>query len=423
MIDLSHVKNKIEMAKKEKYLNMHPYKIYQGKDGFWYSYLPDETSKGGRKKLKKKSEEDIKNVIVQYYKEQEEYRSNNLLTLRQIYPEWMKYKEAHTNCTTTIRRWNTDWKRFYEADSSEIIDKPVNQLTVTELDIWIHSLIKKHNMTKKCYYTMSIIIRQSLDYCIDPLNILKTNPFREVKINKKLFRTDIKKPDETQVFMIDETPKIIWTAIENFKINPTNTAPLAVVLDFLTGFRVGEMSAVKETDVCGDMLIVQRRESELYDCSDLNNIRLIARPVIDGSKTEAGVRKTPLIPQAKKLIEFIIAYNREQGWYDNGYLFMKKGKRISIRSLQYQINKCCRQNGIEPKSFHKIRKTYISSLIDQGVNINEIRKAVGQVDERTTYANYCYNRRGQQITNSQFENALINNNGLQSIPSIELISV
>ena len=47
------------------------------------------------------------------------------------------------------------------------------------------------------------------------------------------------------------------------------------------------------------------------------------------------------------------------------------------------------------KSFHKVRKTYISALIDSGLNINEICKAVGYTDERTTYGNYCYNRAGK----------------------------
>ena len=64
------------------------------------------------------------------------------------------------------------------------------------------------------------------------------------------------------------------------------------------------------------------------------------------------------------------------------------------------------------KSFHKVRKTYISALIDSGININEIRKAVGHTDERTTFSNYCYNRVGKQETTALFENALVNENGI-----------
>lgn len=55
---------------------------------------------------------------------------------------------------------------------------------------------------------------------------------------------------------------------------------------------------------------------------------------------------------------------------------------------------------------HKIRKTYISALIDGNININEIRKQVGHEDERTTLRNYCFNRYTRNQTEEQMENAL-----------------
>jgi hypothetical protein len=47
MIDLSYVQEQIEMKKRKDLLKRHSYKIYQGKDGKWYTYLPDENK--GRK--------------------------------------------------------------------------------------------------------------------------------------------------------------------------------------------------------------------------------------------------------------------------------------------------------------------------------------------------------------------------------------
>ena len=48
--------------------------------------------------------------------------------------------------------------------------------------------------------------------------------------------------------------------------------------------------------------------------------------------------------------------------------------------------------GITMKSSHKARKTVISALIDGNVNINSVREMAGHRDERTTYANYVYDR-------------------------------
>ena len=55
---------------------------------------------------------------------------------------------------------------------------------------------------------------------------------------------------------------------------------------------------------------------------------------------------------------------------------------------------------------HKIRKTYISTLIDSGLNINFIREVAGHEDERTTYRNYCYNRQKTDETESMLEKTL-----------------
>ena len=85
---------------------------------------------------------------------------------------------------------------------------------------------------------------------------------------------------------------------------------------------------------------------------------------------------------------------------------MKNGERIKARAVVYQLDRCLSAVSIKHKSIHKARKTYVSALIDGGVNINEIRKQVGHADVRTTYACYCYNRFGEEATNRQIESAL-----------------
>ena len=411
IINVEDVRRALTMKKEEYYLSLHKYEIYQGKDGKWYTYLPDSRQKQGRRKLKRTSEMAIRQAVIDFYKEQEKREQGKEITLRELYPIWIEWKGAHTRATTSIRRFNCDWKKFY-IPYPKLIDKPIVELTVSELDIWAHRLIKQHNMTKTCYYTMTILIRQMLDYAVEPLGIIPVNPFRQIKLQKKMLRKPAKKNDESQVFLLDETPRIIETALADFNSNPLNTAPLTVPLGFLTGLRLGEMAAIKESDIVGNVLYVQRMEEEVYDYSDLEHIRLIERAVVENTKTEAGVREVPLVPQALKIIEAVKLSNRMNGWPENGFLFLNKGQRMTTRTIKYRISKYCKQCDIMEKSFHKVRKTYISALIDSGININEIRKAVGHTDERTTFSNYCYNRVGKQETTALFENALVNENGI-----------
>ena len=55
---------------------------------------------------------------------------------------------------------------------------------------------------------------------------------------------------------------------------------------------------------------------------------------------------------------------------------------------------------------HKIRKTYISTLIDKNVNIDTITETVGHKDKRTTYNNYCFSRFSEKQTENMLEKAL-----------------
>lgn len=51
MLGLHDVQDSVEAMKRDELLKKHPYKIWQGKDGKWYTYLPDD--KKGRVKKKK----------------------------------------------------------------------------------------------------------------------------------------------------------------------------------------------------------------------------------------------------------------------------------------------------------------------------------------------------------------------------------
>ncbi len=59
------------------------------------------------------------------------------------------------------------------------------------------------------------------------------------------------------------------------------------------------------------------------------------------------------------------------------------------------------------KGMHKIRKTYISTLVDSSlININTIREMVGHEDERTTLHKYTFNRASDLQTQANMEKAL-----------------
>lgn len=273
------------------------------------------------------------------------------------------------------------------------------------LEEWALRKIRDNCLTKKQYYNMTIIIRQSLDYAVQK-EIIETNPFSKISIDRKLFHSSKKPDDETQVFLTDEQPLIEQEAYKDFQ-ETGEVVCLAIPFLYQTGLRLGEIVALKESDITGNYIQIQRMEIRVKEQNPDGSWKPQCYAIAEHAKTEAGNRRVYLSSTARKILESVIQSNREHGYKEDGFLFLNQNGRIHGRSIDNRIRKYCRNIGIGEKASHKIRKTYISSLIDAGININEIRKQVGHEDERTTYKNYCFNRLPQNETENLLEKALV----------------
>lgn len=391
IINLDDVENAMRKSELERILNQHPYKITFSA-GRWQTFVKDETQKSGRKKLVKSTKEKLNNALYEYYKEQENRLSN--ITLRTLYPDWIEYKALHTTASNYIRRINNDWDKYYK--DSDIIDKQIKRLDKLTLDMWAHKLIQQHHMSKTQYYNCTIIMRQALEYAVD-LGIIAENPFSLVQIDgRRLFRQVKKKPDQTQVYFENELKLLSDMAWDDFHSNGKlryRLAPLAILFQFQTGVRLGELCALRFSDIKGDYINIER----MY--------RYETKEVVNHTKGFED-RKVLLTKKAREILDTAQDYQAQQGFSASGYIFSCGETPLSEAAVSNLYKKYCKQIGIVHKSSHKSRKTYISSLIDGQININTIREMVGHADERTTYNSYCFDRHTELEKQMQIEQAL-----------------
>lgn len=404
IIDLADVQTKIDMTKREEYLNLHKekYNIWQGNNGNWYTYLADDTKNGGRRLVKKSTLTKIENAIVDYYKALEKDSQSKKITLRIFYQQWLDYKKLQTRSDMYIRRIASDWDNYYL--NSKIIDIALTDLEYDTLQEWALRTVRERELTKKQYYNMSMIIRQSLEYAVQK-KIISENQFSRVKVESKLFKIKKKADDKTQVFLTDEQALIEAEAYKDFE-ETGFSACLAICLCFQTGLRLGEVVALKEDDIKGNYIHIQRMEVRTVEQLQDGSWSTQKFKVVEYTKSTAGDRWVYLSSKARDIIKRILENNKIHGYNDSGYLFQNQSGRIRSKGVDCRIRKYCRHVGISEKATHKIRKTYISALIDSGLNINEIRKQAGHEDERTTYNNYCFNRLSDEQTENILENAL-----------------
>ena len=259
---------------------------------------------------------------------------------------------------------------------------------------------------------MSIILRQCLDYAMmDGLNIISTNPMQNIKVSSKLFQKKPLPERETQVFLEAEQYLVAQECLERYMKRNNCTTGLAIMLNFQLGLRIGELMALKWSDIKEDYLFIQRMETTKYNILKNNGCietKKMGYEVVDYTKTEAGQRKIYLNEEARNIFSYIKSTNEEYSYYDNNYIFISSQTRMRSNSatLEKYLWKICEAVGVSTKKGnHKIRKTYISSLFDNGVNIDTIRNVAGHEDERTSLHNYCFNQKDDSELRKQLEKA------------------
>lgn len=391
------IKHAMNKEKRKNIIEAHPYKIWLASDNNWKTYVYDETKKNHRRLIKKSKKEDLEKVIIEeFIKKEAEQQKKKFATFRSFFPEWIKYKSYHTRQTSYIARIINDWNRFYI--NSSIVDVPLQDLTSIAIDVWLHDTIKQENLTKKSFYNMSLILRQGLEYC-EALHLIPNNPMNDVKIQKNLFRKKAKPESRTQVFTTREEVKMKRVALQEFH-ETEHVANLAILLNFQLGLRIGELVALKQSDfdIKNKVLHVNYMEIKEYTFrTTKDNIvekHFAGLRIVPYTKTDAGLRTVILTDEAINIYKNLISLNSKRDFYNKDFLFLDNtGNRITANMVDYWIVKCCHIIGIPDKRIHKVRKTYISTLLDEHVNMELVRRMVGHTDEQTTFKNYCFDRR------------------------------
>ena len=301
-----------------------------------------------------------------------------LITLESLFGEWIEYKKIHTTAENNIERVIRTWKQYYVG--ADIIKMDITAIRPIDIDMWIHRVIKDNQMDKQKYLNFSLIIRQMLKYA-RMKEYIPANPMDGFRVDSRVLRHK-KKPDpEGQVFTPSEEKAMIDLAWEDYRKNRKLQIPvasLAVIFQFQTGLRVGELCAIKYSDISGDTLHVQRMVRSQYQ-------------VVDHTKSYAGDRIVYLTPLAQEVIEESKKYYAEIGLKDPEYIF-GGDSNLKPRIIDDRYREFCKRLGITHRSSHKARKTQISTLLDGDVNLDTVRRVSGHVDSRTTLNNYCFDR-------------------------------
>lgn len=375
ILDIETISQQIEMRKRDEILNKHPFKIWQGSNGIWYTYVINTTTQ--KRELKKRtSEEKLKDFLYQFYKGQEEEP-----TFHDVYHKWIEEKLTFNEIQkATYDRYQLNYRRFLLGTN---LDKSkIKNIDGNILEKFIKTTIRDFNLSSKAYAGLRTLIIGTFKYAKREglITFSISEFFGDLFISSNTFhRTVVKK--EEQVFSSDEVDKII----EYLNDNPS-IRNLGILLTFQTGMRVGELSTLKREDIDFKKHTIHIQRTEIrYRDKDTNKWTIDVR---EYPKSAAGDRYIIITEHAIATIKRIVSLNPF-----GCYLFEDEGRRIKEHGFAKRIARVCQILNIPLRSMHKIRKTYGTILIDNGVDERFVTDQMGHADIKSTKQYYYFSNK------------------------------
>ena len=376
------------MTKRQELLNNHPYKIWEGTNGKWYTYLPDEMK--GRILKKRNTKRDIEDIIIIYWNEQ-----INSPTIEEIFYEWNDYRLGLNKISKSSHtRLEQVFKRHY----STFGKKHIRDVTENEFIEFLERQIPEHSLSAKAFGSLKTITKGILKRAKRKKLISYTpeDVLFQLEISNNEFQKNIKE-DYEEVFNEEETSIAIKYLKDNLDIRNS-----AVLLMFITGARIGEIVALKSEDVNVEKNTIKIRRIETRYKE--NNKTIYTVKIF--SKTQAGNREIVVPSNYQWLLRNLKAYSENKEW-----IFMEKDKRLTTLLIRKRVYKMCKDTNIYKKSPHKIRATYDTILLDAHLDKRFIKDQMGHSDITTSEKYYHRNRKSiekkSEIINSIPEFALV----------------
>lgn len=388
MIDLSYVQEQIEMDRRKLLLTKHPYAIWKGKDGKWYTYLSDE--KKGRILKKRTSEKAIEDLIVEHYSQQfkieakrEKEKEKNENRFDSNFEAWKNKQIAYGVSGNTIYKYEYDYKRFFSGTEFEKMD--IRDITEENITIFIIARIKELDLKEKAGkalwgYISGVFRSARINKRItdDPCQYVDTKSFF------KFYNKEVK-PSSSRVLSDSEVAMIMGRIVLDHEEKPWYMPSYAVEMSVYTGMRAGELAGLKWENISLDKRVIVISKSEKYDSINKEYY-------LSSTKTYKS-RHFPISNEIMQLLQKIKKVQEEYGIY-KGFVFSTADGHVHCKVISDCMRNKCIQIGMkQTKGIHAVRRTVNSRMRCAGVSATVAAALLGHTED-VNNANYTYDTTG-----------------------------
>lgn len=185
-------------------------------------------------------------------------------------------------------------------------------------------------------------------------------------------------------------PRILDTAeqkkLQQHLLQQDDSISLGVFLDMFTGLRIGEMCALKWSDIDleNGIISVNKSVQRLPDRKTGKSEIKITTP-----KTATSMRMIPL-PQ------FVCDRLKNLKKNDNCYVLSSTEKLIEPRSFTYKFKRILSNAGVSPVKYHSLRHAFATNCIQKQFDIKTLSEILGHSSPNITLKVYLHSTMEQK---------------------------
>ena len=317
------------------------YKIYFYADGKQYKKSLKTTSRKVAEQIKRKIEEEIVRGIFQI----EDYTYRSQKSLSEFFDEVEAYSKANNKSDRTIERELGIFKNF-KIYFSDIL---IRSITVKKIESYKAYLLNEKKFSPNGINIELRHLSAAFSVAVK-FNYIKENPFKKVK--------KVRVPKKNPIFLTIEEAENLLNMTFNTTLFPS------IMISLNTGARVSEICKLRWEDI------------------DLEN-RIIQ---LDGKGS-----KDRTVPIPDVLCNYLSNLERK-----SDYVITSSRDRKTISN---QFRDYADKIGLNKFTFHNLRDTYASWLVQRGVSLKVIQELLGHESIQTTmiYAHLSPDQRFEAV--------------------------
>lgn len=343
--------------------------IYHRKDGRWegryikgrtmigkvrYGYVYGRTLKEVREKLY---------PLKLKYQTYQEMRGISSITFEEWSVYWLDRIRIDIK-PTTYSNYNYKLNAYVLPNIGAI---PLNELT-EETGQKLLSELTNRQLRKSTIQVIFRIVLQCLNEAKRKAHI-KENCFATIKLPKD-------KKRKIRSLSQKEQRRLEKTALAEKR-----GIGIPAILSLHTGLRIGEIAALRWTDVDFDQKLIQINHT--YQRISLGNGAQRTQLVLDSTKTDAAIRTIPMSNKVKKIL--LNQRNVSKGIF----VFSTNDKPIEPRLLTYHFHRIREKCQLMDIHFHQLRHTFATRCLEAQGDILSVSALLGHTSTKLTLDTYA----------------------------------